>query len=191
MGALGFDSPMSAATAFLWDVLRLVDGEDTDNPVLAVEDGVAMTAQPGAPATWPSLYKALCEIVSQYGTQEEGKVSSILVSQLKPLLQRHWLNSFDEASLSYLTEEGTPVRVKKMKHLLQALLRWREQRVAWKAQSQVGQSPLDAVLALELELVPSKKHNDLLLRCVQPGATTPFVYSQGLCEFQLQITQDV
>merc|ERR1719272_2485131 len=120
-----------------------------------------MTAQPGAPGTWPSLYQSLCMIINEQGTREEAngdeKVCSILVSQLKPLLQRHWHNSFDEASLGYLTEEGTPVRVKKMKHLLQALLRWREERVAWKAGSKGGQSPLDVALAPRLELVPSKK----------------------------------
>merc|ERR1711988_1122629 len=77
-----------------------------------------------------------------------------------------------------------------MKHLLQALLRWRESRVAWKTEAQVCDGPLDAVLLPTLELESSKKHNDLLLRCVQPRAMMPVVYSEGLCESQLQLTRD-
>jgi len=188
----GHTSGLSAACALLFDVVRLVDGEDTDNPVLAIEDGLAMTAQPGAPATWPSLYQSLCMIVNEYGTQQEangdGKVCSLLVSQLKPLLQRHWHNSFDEANLGYLTEEGTTVKVKKMKHLLQALPRWREERVAWRTSAQVYQ-PLDAVLEPQLELVPSKMHNDLFLRCVQPVTATPLVQEQCLWESHQQESQ--
>jgi len=52
------------------------------------------------------------------------------------------------------------------------LLRWREERVAWRAVAQIFR-PLDAALELQLELVPSKNHNDLLLRCVQPMTATP------------------
>lgn len=188
--AFGYCSPLSTATALLWDVLRLVDVEDTDNPVVAVEDGVALTAKPNACATWPSLYQALCNIAIEHGAQEEAygdkTVNTILVSQLKPLLQRHWHSNFDEGSLSYFTDEGTPVRVKKMKHLLQALLRWREDRIAWKIGANAGASPLDAALELELEIVPSKKHNDLLLRCVQPRTVTATVYAPSAWEWQHQ-----
>lgn len=187
VSALGHSSALPAVCALLFDVVRIVDGEDTDNPVLAVEDGVAMTPHPGAAAAWPSLYQSLCKIVNEYGPQQEGhsgcKVSSILVSQLKPLLQRHWHCSFDEGSLGYLTQEGTPVRVKKMKHLLQALLRWREERASWRASAQVYH-PLDAVLEPQLELVASTKHNDLLLRYVQPKVATPFLWAPCLFECQ-------
>lgn len=179
---LGFSSALLAAHTLLWDVLRIVDGSDTDNPVLAIEDSVAMTPTAGAPAVWPSLYKSLCDIVSQFGTREQEGGNSILVSQLKPHLQRHWHCGFDEVSLSYLTEEGTPVRVKKMKHLLQALLRWREQRVAWKTHARNGKSSIDAMLETELELVPSKKHNDLLLRCASPCGTIPTLHVSAVHE---------
>jgi len=186
----GHSSALSAATALLWDVLRVVDSEDTDNPIVGVGHDTAMTARPGAPAAWPSLYQSLCEIVNEHGAQEESdgdkNVRALLVSQLKPHLQRQWHCNFDECSMSYLTEEGTPVRVKKMKHLLQALPRWRDQRVAWKASAHAGKSPLDAALEAQLELVPSKKHNDLLLRCVQPRAATPALYRPGLWESQHQ-----
>lgn len=193
--AFGHCSPLSTATALLWDVLRLVDVEDTDNPVVAVEDCVALTAKPDACATWPSLYQALCNIAIEHGAQEEAygdkTVNTILVSQLKPLLQRHWHSNFDEGSLSYFTDEGTPVRVKKMKHLLQALLRWREDRMAWRYGASAGTSPLDAALELELEIVPSKKHNDLLLRCVHPRTVAATLYTPSAWEWQYQPVQNM
>lgn len=157
LASLGHSTPLAATTALLWDVLRVVDSEDTDNPIVAVEDSVALTPKPGSAGSWPSLYQVLCEIVLEHGMG----CDEILVSQLKPLLQRHWHSTFDEGSLGYLTEEGTAVKLKKMKHLLQALLRWRHQRLAWQAGRK---GPVDKALEKELELVPSKRHNDLLLR---------------------------
>lgn len=152
----------------------MVETEDTDNPVVALEDSVALTPQPGSLASWPSIYQVLCTIVVDYGVPEEGEEGGIfhgiLFSQLKPLLQKHWHSSFDESSLSYLTEEGSPVKLKKMKHLLQAVLRWREQRVAWKAEAgtKARVNALDEAMWPRLELMPSKRHNDLLLRCAMP-----------------------
>jgi len=175
IAALGHSSALAAATALLWDNLRLVNGKDQNNPVVGIDDGAAMTAQHDAAATWPSLYKSLCEIVSEHGPIEDvvsvGEIPrparAILVSQLKPLLQRHWHNEFDECSLSYITARGKWVRVKKMKHLLQDLLEWRMQRVDC-----CRHTELDEALEFQLEVVPSKKHNDLLLRCVLPSSCT-------------------
>ncbi|CAE7689683.1 unnamed protein product [Symbiodinium necroappetens] len=142
---LGHTSPLAATTTLLWDVLapatkvlRLVDTEDGDNPIVAVEDS------------------------------EDGQ-QAILVSQLKPLLQRYWHSTFDEGSLGYLTEEGSAVKMKKMKHLLQALLRWRSQRLAWQSCGGRSGRNMDEALSQELELLPSKRHNDLLLRFAGPG----------------------
>jgi hypothetical protein len=89
---------------------------------------------------------------------------------LKPLLQKHWHSCFDEGSLCYMTDEGSCVKLKKMKHLLQAVLKWREQRVAWQAETGFKAGCVDDVLHIRLELTPSKTHNDLLLRCVQRRA---------------------
>jgi len=172
---LGHSSALAGATALLWDVIRIVDASDTDNPVVAVEDAVAMTPTPGALASWPSLYHTLCEIALNQGTLEQrcdevhGTFSHvILLSQVKPLLQRYWHCSFDELGLTYFTEEGSTIRLKKMKHLLQALLRWRALRVGWQNATDAARpsrSELDVAVAMELTLVPSKTHNDLLLRC--------------------------
>jgi len=51
-----------------------------------------------------------------------------------------------------------------MKHLLQALMQWREERAACHRHT-----ALDEALKCRLEVVPSKKHNDLLLRCKLPA----------------------
>eukprot|EP00930_Biecheleria_cincta_P003665 TRINITY_DN104594_c0_g1_i1.p1 TRINITY_DN104594_c0_g1~~TRINITY_DN104594_c0_g1_i1.p1 ORF type:complete len:460 (+),score=97.30 TRINITY_DN104594_c0_g1_i1:114-1493(+) len=182
IAALGFCSALAAVTALLFDVLRIVDSEDTDNPIIAIEDSIALLPNPGSAASWPSLYRVLCSVVRDHGLLEDGE-RIILVSQLKPLLQRHWHNTFDEGSLSYLTEEGSAVKLRKMKHLLQAVLRWRqqccEQRRGAAAEAACaslskaggggqhsGLGALDKALSDELELVPSKRHNDLLLRFV-------------------------
>lgn len=170
LAALGYDSPLAATTALLWEVLRLVDSEDTDNPVVAVEDSVVLVPKPGCVASWPSLYKVLCNVIQEHGSiQDESGERGILVSQLKQLLQRHWHSTFDESSFSYFTEEGSVVKIKKMKHLLTALLRWRLQRVEWAEDSKGHRSSeVDKAMELELQLVPSKRHNDLILRIERP-----------------------
>ncbi|CAJ1387207.1 unnamed protein product [Effrenium voratum] len=161
--SLGHETPLAASTMLLFDVLRLVNSEDGDNPIVAVEDEVALVPKPGSASSWPSLYQVLCTVVRENGTVDEEGGQAILVSQLKPLLQRMWHNTFDEASFGYLTEEGSSVKMRKMKHLLQALLRWRSQRLEWNGRSCRA---MDEALRQELELVPSKRHNDLLLRFV-------------------------
>lgn len=165
IATLGHTSALVAATSLLWDVLRVADSEDTDNPVLAIEDDVAMTPRPGRLATWPSLYMSFCELVQQEGTPDSNGENQLLLSQLKPLLQAHWHSSFNECGLSYFSREGTAMQLKKMKHLVQAVLRWRAEYI----KSREGcsrRTSLDEILALSLELVPSTKHNDLVLRRV-------------------------
>jgi len=180
--ALGHGSALAAATALLWEVLRLVEAEDTDNPVVALEDSVVLTPRPGSLASWPSLYQVFCELIEKSASRG---ANGILLSQLKPLLQKHWHANFDESGLSYLTEEGTPVKLKKMKHLVLAVLRWREQCAAWRAAAGVQPAALDEALRLELELVPSKTHNDLILRTAAAAArpearATPHARHVGL-----------
>ncbi|CAK9069021.1 Uncharacterized protein SCF082_LOCUS34643 [Durusdinium trenchii] len=257
LNALGHASPLAATTTLLWEVLRIVDSEDGDNPVVAVEDSVALATRiqralriehanahqlgmemgtrteavqnekdvfsaqawecrllaitlsgrvevevlKGCCATFfvstarsmrtrspvdpvdpepdgDGLGRCAVNGTVRRRSLEEGQ-KAILVSQLKPLLQRNWHNTFDEASFGYLTEEGSSVKMRKMKHLLQAkfgrermlepaLLRWRGQRLAWGGRSS---RQMQDALEHELELVPSKRHNDLLLR-LTPGPMT-------------------
>lgn len=171
-------SPLSAATALLWDVLRLVDKEDTDNPVVAVEDAVAMQPRPGFLGTWPSLYSTVCSMVLAHGVAEHdddrGRGGAparvvahwLLLSRLKPLLVDHWHASFEESHLGYLSDEGTFVRLRKMKHLVQAVLRWREQRVVWRTAVGGKGTSLDEAVASRLELAPAQRQNDLIIRLV-------------------------
>jgi len=171
--AIGHSCPLAAATALLWDVLRLVDSEDSDNPIVAVEDAVALTPRPGALGSWPSLYRALCTILVTHGVEEQAEVStrSLLFSQLKPLLEVHWHANFDETSIGFLSEEGTFVKLKKMKHLIQALIRWRDNRVAWRQSTGAEATAVDNIVFQQLELASSKKHNDLVLRFVPEGTS--------------------
>jgi len=177
LAALGHSSPLGAATALLWDVLRMVDKDDSDNPVVGIEDEMALTPEPGSMGCWPSLYGALCTLVQEHGTCEAGTAThSLLLSQLRPLLERHWNPSFDESALGFRSEDGAFFRFKKMKHLLHAVLRWRDQRQAWQRAHNLKPTAVDEVLTPTLDLVPSKRHNDLLLRCVReptlPSLTT-------------------
>lgn len=172
LASLRHSSPLAAATALLWDVLRVVDREDTDNPVVGLEDAVALTPQPGLLGCWPSLYQALCHIVLEHGLPEPLVVagdttpaSNLLLSQLRPLLERHWHANFDESALGFRSEEGTFVRLKKLKHLLHAVLKWRNQRQAWRQAHDAKFTAVDEALVPRLELVAAEKHNDLMLRC--------------------------
>lgn len=174
IASLGHESALMAATSLLWDVLRLVDGVDTDNPVVAVEDAVALTPRPGFMASWPSLYKTLCGVVHSNGTEELPDecddlqpcppVRSLLLSKLKQLLVQQWHSAFDDSSLSCLSEEGTTVKMKKLKHLVQAVLRWRDQRIEWRKTTSGRPSVADSALEQRLELIASKRHNDFVLR---------------------------
>jgi hypothetical protein len=180
--AIGHACPLAAATALLWDVLRLVDSEDSDNPIVAVEDAVALTPRPGALGSWPSFYKALCTIVINHGSEEamegSGQTHYLLFSQLKPLLEVHWHSNFDETSIGFLSEDGSFVRLKKMKHLIQGLIRWRNCRVEWRQSTGAAPTPVDDVLLPQLELATSKKHNDLILRYV-PSSPTASISSES------------
>merc|ERR1719240_2524779 len=192
--ALGHQSVLDMINALLRDVLRLVDASDVNNPTIAAQDSVVMVPCPGALGSWPSLYQALCNAVLSHGIPEktpepdlvtsaaEAKVEpesqqnsgepmrGLLLSQLKPLLQVHWHAGFDESSLGYLSDDGNFVRLRKLKHLVQAVLRWRELRVTWLAETNSPASIVDEVLVPTFELVQSKKHSDLVLRCMRNGA---------------------
>lgn len=172
---LGHDTAVGAATALLWDVLRMVETEDTDNPVVALEDSIALTPQPRMLASWPSLYQALCRLTLESGAahKDEGLAEGargILVSKLKPLLQEHWHSGFDEAGLSYLTDQGTSVQLKKMKHLLSGVLRWRDQRMTWQAEAGIRPGAVEEAIRDRLELTRSNRYNDLLLVCIPATA---------------------
>lgn len=176
--SLGHTSVLAAASTLLWDVAKVVDCEETDNPIVSIEDSIALIAQPGLWGCWPSLYQSLCEIVISQGTSQlcpqEGSSKpavGVLLSQLKPMLERHWHANFDENTGGFLNGSGTFIRFKKMKHLLHAVVRWRAERLAWRRADKSIPSAIDAAISMCLELRPSKKHNDLILCCCNDLST--------------------
>merc|ERR1719401_2063023 len=56
-----------------------------------------------------------------------------------------------------------------MKHLVQAVLRWRDQRVAWQTTTGGRPAAVDEAITHRMDLVCSRRYNDLVLRCVHQG----------------------
>eukprot|EP00929_Paragymnodinium_shiwhaense_P057277 TRINITY_DN28667_c0_g1_i1.p1 TRINITY_DN28667_c0_g1~~TRINITY_DN28667_c0_g1_i1.p1 ORF type:complete len:458 (-),score=73.64 TRINITY_DN28667_c0_g1_i1:520-1893(-) len=167
IAVLGYSTALAAATALLWDVMRVVDREDVDNPVVAIESSISLTARPGYLACWPSLYGACCDVVQAHGAVD-GDSRSLLLSQLKPYLQKSWHSGFTECGLNYFTEQGKFVSLKKMKHLVTALLRWRAEHQDGSQSSSSRLKDVHKVLTPTLALEQSKTHNDWLLRYYMP-----------------------
>merc|ERR1712060_532840 len=113
-----------------------------------------------------------CDSMAAAAAHQPAGTRFLLLSQLRPLLadSRH---SIDETSLSFRSEDGALVRFKKMKHLLQAVLRWREQRQAWRLATGSKCSAVDMAVSRDLALVPSRKHNDLMLCCQSTALVAP------------------
>jgi len=185
IAGLGHTSAVAAATALLWDVLRLVSTDDSENPIVAVEDGIALTPRPSFIGTWPSLYLTLHAAVQSNGVLEpqteaeaaEGvRMRGLLLSQLKPLLQSHWHANFDDYGLGYLNGEGAFVKIKKMKHLVNAVLQWRDQRVEWRQTVGSKLTEVDKGLHPKMELAVSKSHNDMVLKC--PEVSMPLAVEE-------------
>lgn len=171
-------TPMHSSTgasirAWLADVAECSDDfmEGGGEVWFRLRDAVALT--PGATgqlACWPLLVQRLAEIVRNHGApqppevqqylQETGPVSGVLLAQLKPLLRRHWDPAFEERAVGYYNEHGNHVNIKKMKHLIAELVKWRTRRLALNRCSAV-----DAELTANLSLVTSQRHNDMVL-CV-------------------------
>lgn len=161
--ALGHARPLAASTALLFDVLRLVNGQDEDDPVVAVEDGVALSAAPGCMGTWPSIYRALCRLAAERGALKDTEVTHpLLVSRLAPQLQRAWHADFEEATVSYLSEEGA-AEVGDTLGLVQCLLQWREQRLQWRAAEGRRPSAVDRAIEPRLEIVDGQAGLELRL----------------------------
>lgn len=106
---------------------------------------MSFDATPSVQQMYCSLYDAVqgCE------TPREG----LLLAKLRPVLESRWRAKFDDGIWAYLTAEGIRVRPKKVKHLVQDILAWRQQ-----------QAPATA-----LELVRAANRNDWMLRLCCEG----------------------
>jgi len=157
VGRFGHNSPLVAAHAFLWDVLRLVKKEDAMNPVVAVEDELALTARPGCMACWPSLYSCLSSSVKNVS-------GGLPLSQVSVLLEHRWHREFDEGNLHFVADDGTRVEVTGLRHLVQHLLQWRAQRLKWQQGNGRQGTTMDEALSCDLELVEGANPTDPVLR---------------------------
>eukprot|EP00449_Zooxanthella_nutricula_P025792 CAMPEP_0198531188 /NCGR_PEP_ID=MMETSP1462-20131121/26794_1 /TAXON_ID=1333877 /ORGANISM="Brandtodinium nutriculum, Strain RCC3387" /LENGTH=470 /DNA_ID=CAMNT_0044261073 /DNA_START=1 /DNA_END=1409 /DNA_ORIENTATION=+ len=209
--SLGYSSAAAAARGMLVDVLQCQprehwqasEEEDSEDPLLRIDDEVALTPLPGFAGSWPSLYRTLCTIVQGCGQQEEAdepamgvepgtSIRVLLLSQLRPLLlqgdapssQAQPLRSLleqlrpcskmnyaggDENGLCFRDEEGSFRRLQKMGHWVKAVLLWRDQRVQWLATCDIKPGKIDEVLCPQLQLVFSKRRNNLVLALTEPA----------------------
>jgi len=174
-----------AATLCRHTSIHIVETEDVNNPTLAIADRIALTPNPGLLGCWPSLYRALCSIVLEHGFPEvrdsdpsvEGTtpvvVASLLLAQLRPLMLTNWHAKFDESSMGYFDDGGHFKRLKKVKHMLAVLFRLREQRQVWQESRGLEPSEVDKAIIPVLEMVPSPRHQDMMLRCTAPANSEP------------------
>jgi len=166
VASLGYSSPMAAASALLWDVAQVVDCTDLGNPIVALEDGAALTPLPDSVGSWPSLYAALCTMVREHGSPEtsaSGEAVTLLLSRVASLAQRYKLPDV-AGGMDFLTERGAVHRLEGVEQFVQALIGWRRQRVIWQCARGRRASQVVEVLRDELELDTS--HEGIVLRCL-------------------------
>eukprot|EP00439_Symbiodinium_sp_Y106_P032967 s2199_g3.t4 len=106
--------------------------------------------------------------------QHEGEeVLGVLLGQLKHLLSRYWDPAFEERGLSFFNEVGQFVHLRKMKHFLAELLKWRARRRELVLNKALPPSAIDEALGDQLMLVASQRHNDMVLCCPACPAVMP------------------
>lgn len=115
----------------------------------------------------------------------QGPVYGLPLSNLKSMLQLHWHAGFDESSLGYLNENGSYVRFWKLKHLVQAVIQWRELRVAWVAAAAADATALDEALIPTLDIIQSKQYSDILVRCRPNGMVVQTVAGSVVANAEL------
>mmetsp|Transcript_75007 Transcript_75007/g.243804 ORF Transcript_75007/g.243804 Transcript_75007/m.243804 type:complete len:230 (-) Transcript_75007:451-1140(-) len=101
----------------------------------------------------------------------DGQPCTLLLSRVRPLLEREHQINVDESTLGFLNEDGAFVRLNKLKHLVHALLKWRDQRQAWQRSRQLEGGAMDRLLEPHLQLLASGPGSDLVLRCFPGGAS--------------------
>ncbi|CAK9074127.1 unnamed protein product [Durusdinium trenchii] len=174
-------STLDAAKKSLAD---LVIFDETNRPpgdaLLRLTDAAALSvAQPGQLGCWPLLVQRLSEIVQDHGSRWDPKtlevreteeaidseVCGVLLGQLKPLLSRHWDSGFEERGIVFFNEVGQFVNLRKMKHFIAELLKWRAKRQDLILSQVLTPSAVDRALETKLILATSQRHNDMVLCC--------------------------
>eukprot|EP00434_Breviolum_minutum_P004259 symbB.v1.2.003754.t1/scaffold207.1/size268535/1 len=154
--------------------------------LLRLTDAAALSeAKANQLGCWPLLVQRLGEIVQVHGTRWEShslevrdsedldaEVPGILLGQLKPLLSRHWDSGFEERSIGFFNEVGQFVNLRKMKHFIAELLKWRAKRQELVRSQALVASAVDQALETRLILATSTRHNDMVLCCSTRGRVT-------------------
>jgi len=172
------------------------DGRSSDVRIRLRDDAALSPGRDGQLACWPLLVQRLGQIVGTHGSPQHahalevphedgsaedgpllgepgGEVVGVLLAQLKPLLRRFWDPSFEERAVGFFNENGNYVNVKKMKHLMTELIKWRARRRVL-ARTQGGHaSAVDAALEVPIVLAVSQRHNDMVLCCPKPPGGLP------------------
>mmetsp|Transcript_16224 Transcript_16224/g.44070 ORF Transcript_16224/g.44070 Transcript_16224/m.44070 type:complete len:341 (-) Transcript_16224:382-1404(-) len=174
---LGYSTALAASTALLWDVLRLTDGEDVDDPVVALEDEATLVLVPGLLGSWPAIYQALSSIVQTSGSLEPMKdgnrfhpVRTLTLEKLEPLLKRQWEVDFEEGGVKYLEKDAaSALTLSTFQEMLEAVLRWTQERTLWLAERNMRPTSIDKVFQPRLEIIESRSdvgEVTVCLRCV-------------------------
>lgn len=181
--AASLTSSPDLARAWLHDLADFRDDPASiGDGFLLLWDSAALTlARDGQLACWPLLVQRLGEIVRRHGSEQhahalevpheeeemggaDGEVKGVLLAQLKPLLRRHWDPAFEERAVSFFSETGNYVSIKKMKHLIAELVKWRTKR-RMVARTQGWRTAVDVSLEAPMVLAVSQRHNDMVLCC--------------------------
>lgn len=158
--AHGHTTAFDASTAFLWEVSRTVSRSDPSNPVLGVDDEIALTPAANKMASWPSLYRALCMMAAR-------KDGGLPLSALPVLLRHGWHSDFDESKLYFYNDSGASERIPSLQHMVLLLIDWHDQWMRWH-RSEARSTRLEELLSTSLQLVPGT-NGDCLLKVLLPG----------------------
>lgn len=172
-------STLDAAKSSLADLLVFDDSVQGDTLLRLTDDAALSVAKANQLGCWPLLVQRLGEIVQSQGSRWESKslevrdndevleteVPGVLLGQLKPLLIRHWDSGFEERGLGFFNEVGQFVNLRKMKHFIAELLKWRCKRQELVRSQAVKASAVDQALETRLILATSTRHNDMVLCC--------------------------
>jgi len=179
-------SALDAAKTCLADLATFDEAAPGDARLRLREEAALSAGKDGQLGCWPLLLQRLGEIVRNHGSAQPlqgteaehigtgtGEVLGVLLGQLKHLLSRYWDPAFEERGLSFFNEVGQFVHLRKMKHFLAELLKWRARRRELVLNKALPPSAIDEALGDQLMLVASQRHNDMVLCCPACPAVMP------------------
>lgn len=180
-------SVSAVALANAWSEFAVYEDDgNEDDGLFSVRDVASLKqCRNGQLACWRLLLQRLVEIVRSHGSiqnidalspnedsslllgidasllSSSSKVVGVRLAQLKTLLKQHWDGGFEERVIGFFNETGRYVVIKKMKHLIAELLRWRRSLIKHRREY----CDIDAVVETPIILANSQTHNDMILCC--------------------------